>query len=956
MKPSLPPTTVRDRELLDRLSQHEPLSTSELHLLFFTGIRTCRRRLTKLEAHDLLTRVYPTRSNRGGSAEALWFLSANGRRMIGAPVRRPPGLSIPDLEHRRAAAAFFLALVERSLTRREEGLYNWLGEQQAQQGTGASVRPDGYGRYLLPDGEITFYLEVDRGSEPARRVKGKLDSYRHALAGDPHRDRGNILLVCEGRRRLSNLARCAPPARRGCGAPPTASATRSSPAATSSELSGSCPLGLVAPGAALRTASGAAGATLPMRARHDGGWREPASTPSGVPAGNAGQDPRSPPAARRARGGRALSAGTRCQGRQRAVSWQRGGGRGSPVAAARGPHAGDERGGAQATRRRARRAAGGLAGGASRAAACGLEIHARIWSGARTPSTGAAMTRRAALAIAADSAAEPVRVATYTRISTDEERQPNSLEAQRVRLEAFVESQPEWRIERRYEDQFTGTVIDRPALTRLLRDAKLDRFDVLLVYRVDRLARSIRGLAQIIDELDQAGVIFRSATEPFDTGTPAGRMMVQMLGVFAEFERALIVERITAGLERKAARGGWCGGRRPYGSTSHADRDHLQRNTTEAPLVPVIFDHYVNGQEGSSMLAKWLNASGYRTKNGRPWSSASVLTVLRNRSYLGEIYYRGSWYPAPHEPLIPTELFDRAQAILTERGEDRSQRRTNASEYLLTGRVRCGRCGQAYIGTAAHGRNGRYTYYTCFTRMRYGTKHCANDRLPAERLEQAVTRRLWKVLEDGDLINQRDRADIRAADRSATDEQTSRATPRCSASSPRHAPRWTATSARSRTARCPRTPAPPASQRSTSRPKRSKAEPPNSPRQPTTTEHPERVTPADLDALRHELRSALEHSTPARTKTVLQAMIDTIRVDARDHIEPTFRVPAVRRTMRLRWSQPGSNRRPPAWDQTSVPSQSAQRRVRRLRRPAGVSARRPAGLAAKTFRQCAEQK
>jgi Replication-relaxation len=125
-------------------------------------------------------------------------------------ARRLPGLSIPDLEHRRAAAGFFLALIERSLTRPGEGLYSWLGEQQAQQGTGHSVRPDGYGRYLLPDGEIAFYLEVDRGSESAHRIKGKLDSYRQALAADPHRDRGNILLVCEGQRRLSNLARCAP--------------------------------------------------------------------------------------------------------------------------------------------------------------------------------------------------------------------------------------------------------------------------------------------------------------------------------------------------------------------------------------------------------------------------------------------------------------------------------------------------------------------------------------------------------------------------------------------------------------------------------------------------------------------------------------------------------------------------------------------------------------------------
>jgi hypothetical protein len=90
-------------------------------------------------------------------------------------------------------------------------VYRWLGEQQAQEGTGASVRPDGYGRYLLPDGEVTFYLEFDRGTEPSRRVKAKLDAYKQALAADPNRDRGNILLVCEGRRRLANLARCAAP-------------------------------------------------------------------------------------------------------------------------------------------------------------------------------------------------------------------------------------------------------------------------------------------------------------------------------------------------------------------------------------------------------------------------------------------------------------------------------------------------------------------------------------------------------------------------------------------------------------------------------------------------------------------------------------------------------------------------------------------------------------------------
>jgi hypothetical protein len=203
--------TLRDRAILDRLQEHEPLTTSELCLLFFTGIRTCRARLKLLEDARLLCRVYPARSSRGGKSEPLWFLTPHGRHTIGAPTRRAPGLSIPDLEHRRAVARFFLALVEHSLTRNDEGLYTWYGETRAAAGVGGGpLRPDGYGRYLLPDGELTFYLELDRGTEPARRVAGKLAAYQRALANDREPRYANVLLVCHSKRRLANLARHAP--------------------------------------------------------------------------------------------------------------------------------------------------------------------------------------------------------------------------------------------------------------------------------------------------------------------------------------------------------------------------------------------------------------------------------------------------------------------------------------------------------------------------------------------------------------------------------------------------------------------------------------------------------------------------------------------------------------------------------------------------------------------------
>lgn len=177
-----------------------------------------------------------------------------------------------------------------------------------------------------------------------------------------------------------------------------------------------------------------------------------------------------------------------------------------------------------------------------------------------------------------------MRIATYTRISTDEAHQPYSLEAQAQRLAAYAESQDGWTITRRFTDQASGA-LERPGLQRALTEAAAKRFDLLLVYRVDRLSRSVRRLAQILEALDEAGVLFRSATEPFDTSSSAGRMMVQMLGVFAEFERATIVERVIAGMERKAARGEWTAGQLPFGYQRDSDRRFLIPDPAEAPIV-----------------------------------------------------------------------------------------------------------------------------------------------------------------------------------------------------------------------------------------------------------------------------------------------------------------------------------------------------------------------------------
>ncbi len=346
----------------------------------------------------------------------------------------------------------------------------------------------------------------------------------------------------------------------------------------------------------------------------------------------------------------------------------------------------------------------------------------------------------------------PIRVATYTRISTDEEHQPFSLGAQAERLDSYVRSQEGWEVVRRFSDQMTGSTLERPQLQGAIAEAQLGRFDLLLVYRVDRLSRSVRGLAQILEHLDQANVVFRSATEPFDTGSPAGRMMVQMLGVFAEFERATIIDRVIAGMERKAARGGWLGGTTPFGYQRSQETDALEPHDSDAPLVPVIFDLYMNKRLGCRAIANWLNERGHRTRDGRLWSHMTTLTVLRNEAYLGRVNFRDKVYAATHPPLIDESTFQAVQALLTERGENYSRRRSNSSDYLLGGQLTCARCGSKFIGTAARGNRYRYRYYTCHRRNRYGPMGCNSERLPAEELDKAILAAMLDAYSDSDLV------------------------------------------------------------------------------------------------------------------------------------------------------------------------------------------------------------
>ncbi len=349
-----------------------------------------------------------------------------------------------------------------------------------------------------------------------------------------------------------------------------------------------------------------------------------------------------------------------------------------------------------------------------------------------------------------------LRVAIYTRRSRDDEHQPYTIEAQTQKLTAYVDSQPGWQITARFTDDASGATLDRPGLTNALAAARTGRFDLLLVYRLDRFSRRIRDLATLMDELDNAGVHFRSATEPFDTSSPAGRLFVQMLGAFAEFEREVIIDRVINGMEHKAAKGEWTHGPRPYGYTVDPTTHRLVPHPDEQHVVKEVFHLYAGARLGTRAIAARLNEHGKRTRAGKPWSGHTIGRMLSNRLYLGEVGFRDVTAERAHPPLIDEELFAQCQAILEARGDAHSQRAASNSnsDYDLTGRITCPKCGCKYVGTSATGKLRRYRYYTCFTRARYGPTGCDAARIDADILDKAVAEAVIDFFRNTDLITE----------------------------------------------------------------------------------------------------------------------------------------------------------------------------------------------------------
>lgn len=359
-----------------------------------------------------------------------------------------------------------------------------------------------------------------------------------------------------------------------------------------------------------------------------------------------------------------------------------------------------------------------------------------------------------------------VRCAIYTRKSSEEglDQAFNSLHAQREVCEAYIRSQASegWKVlSAVYDDGgFSGGNVERPGLRRLLEDIDAGLVDTIVVYKIDRLTRSLADFARIVDRLDSAQASFVSVTQSFNTTTSMGRLTLNVLLSFAQFEREVTGERIRDKIAASKARGMWMGGLPPLGYDPPTDRATrtLVRNEAEAAQVRAIFDLYLELGSVSSLEAR-LNADGVRSKvwvsvrgnrsGGVPLSRGALFHMLRNRIYLGEIVHAGNSTPACHPSIVEPEVFTKVQAQLAANTRARRERPLRSAKLPLRGLV-FDADGHPMSPSFGYGRGGKVYRYYVSAPLQQGRKLEPRDgvlrRVSAEVLEVAVRNQLTTVL------------------------------------------------------------------------------------------------------------------------------------------------------------------------------------------------------------------
>lgn len=373
-----------------------------------------------------------------------------------------------------------------------------------------------------------------------------------------------------------------------------------------------------------------------------------------------------------------------------------------------------------------------------------------------------------------------VRCAIYTRKSSEEglEQDFNSLDAQREACAAFVKSQASegWKLlPEHYDDGgLSGGTLERPALQRLLADVKAGHIDIIVVYKVDRLTRSLLDFARLVETFDASGTSFVSVTQSFNTTTSMGRLTLNMLLSFAQFEREVTAERIRDKIAASKAKGMWMGGTPPLGYKP--DGRSLAIVEEQAALIRDIFARY-RTVGAVRQVAEALDAEGIRTPrrvNGKGrayggcvFTRGQIYAILKNPIYAGDITHRGKVYPGQHEAIIPRDEWEAVQQQLAD--HVKGERRTREANTSLLAGLLCDPEGEPLVPVHANksvkdtneGGRKRYCYYVRKSDQ-HGTGNASTPslRLPAREIEQVVSQELQSLLTDPPALLARCELDV----------------------------------------------------------------------------------------------------------------------------------------------------------------------------------------------------